>query len=181
MSRNVRIVLLCEDRQHETFVRRFLLRHGWNLRDFRVELSPHGRGSAEQFVREQFPRELQAIRAKGDENVRLIVMIDGDDKGVNIRRDTLNAACEAQSITAPGATDKVLICVPTWNIETWFAFLDGHEVDESVSDYPRLARERDCAVYAERLAEICRDKLPSPTLPQSLNDSCIQYNRLFDV
>ena len=181
MSRKVRIVLLCEDRQHETFVKRFLRRDGWNLRDFRVALSPQGRGSAEQFVRERFPSELQAIRAKGDEQVRLIVMIDGDDKGVNIRRDTLNAACEAQNITAPGATDKVLICIPTWNIETWFACLDGHEVDESVSDYPRLARVRDCDAHAERLAEICRDKLPSPTLPPSLNDSCIQYNRLFDV
>ena len=37
MSRSVRIVLLCEDRQHETFVKRFLCKHGWSLRDFRVQ------------------------------------------------------------------------------------------------------------------------------------------------
>ncbi len=181
MSRNVRIVLLCEDRQHETFIKRFLRRDGWNLRDFRVALSPQGRGSAEQFVREQFPRELEAIRAKGDEHVRLIVMIDGDDKGVNARRDSLNAACEAQAITAPGETDNVFICVPTWSIETWFAFLAGGEVEESFSGYPRLTRVRDCAVHVETLAEICSGQSQSPPLPPSLEDSCIQYNRLFDL
>jgi len=180
VSRKVRIVLLCEDRQHETFVKRFLRRDGWNLRDFRVVLSPQGRGSAEQFVRERFPHELQAVRTKRGERVWLIVMIDGDDKGANARRESLNAACEAQGITAPSETDNALICVPTWSIETWFAFLDGREVDESVSDHPRLDRVRDCAVHAERLAEICRDKLPGPTLPPSLEDSCTQYTRLFN-
>ena len=181
MSRNVRIVLLCEDRQHETFVKRFLRRDGWNLRDFRVALSPQGRGSAEQFVREQFPRELQAIRAKGNEHVRLIVMIDGDDKGVNARRDSLNAACEAQTLRTIGEADNVLICVPTWSIETWFAFLDGGEVEESISGYRRLTRVRDCAVHVEILAEICRGQSQSPPLPPSLEDSCIQYNRFFDL
>jgi len=180
VTRNVRVVLLCEDRQHETFVKRFLYRGGWHLRDFRVVLSPQGRGSAEQFVRERFPSELQAIRAKGDEHVRLIVMIDGDDKGINTRRASFNAACEAQNIPAPGETDNVLICVPTWNIETWFSFLDGREVEESVSDYPRLMRVRDCDAHAEELAEICRAKHQSRPLPPSLEDSCIQYNRLFD-
>ena len=181
MSRNVRIVLLCEDRQHETFVRRFLKKNGWTVRDCRVVLSPQGRGSAEQFVRERFPSELQAIRAKGDEHVRLIVMIDGDDKGINARRASFNVACGAQGITALGETDNVLICVPTWNIETWFAFLEGGEVEESFSDYPRLARLRDCDAHAEKLAEICRGQSQSPPLPPSLDDSCIQYNRLFDL
>ena len=98
MSRSVRIVLLCEDRQHETFVRRFLRRDGWDLRNIRVQIAPHGRGSAEQFVREQFPKELQAVRSKRNERVRLIVMIDGDDKGVRARRVSLDDACTAGAV-----------------------------------------------------------------------------------
>lgn len=179
MSRSVRIVLLCEDRQHETFVKRFLGKHGWSLRDFRVQKAPHGRGSAEQFVREQFPRELQAVRAKGQERVRLIVMIDGDDQGVAGRRASLDDACERHGIAAPGDADNVFICVPTWSIETWFAFLDGQDVDETTRGYQRLALVRDCDAHAERLVEICRGQRESPPLPPSLEDACDRYQDLF--
>lgn len=179
MSRNVRIILLCEDSQHESFVRQFLDSSGWNLRDIRVEKSPQGRGSAEQFVREQFPKELRAIRSKRGERVWLIVMIDGDDKGVAARRASLNEACEARGIPACGEADNVLICVPTWNIETWFAFLAGEDVEESRSDYPRLPRVRDCAAHAERLVEVCRGQSTSRPVPPSLEDTCAQYQRLF--
>lgn len=179
MSRNVRIVLLCEDRQHEAFVTRFLRRDGWTLRDIRVEMSPQGRGSAEQFVRERFPTELQAVRSKGGERVRLVVMIDGDRQGVAGRRSALEAGCEARGIDAPSEDDNALICVPTWSIETWFAFLGGENVDESTSGYPRLARVRDCGLHVDRLVEICRGRRDGPSLPPSLQDACEQYERLF--
>ena len=44
MSRSVQLVLLCEDSQHETFVRRFLDRAGWSTR-LRWK-APKGQGSA---------------------------------------------------------------------------------------------------------------------------------------
>ena len=160
-------------------MKRFLRGDGWNLRDIRVEMSPHGRGSAEQFVRERFPKELQAVRAKGTERVRLIVVVDGDDKGVAGRRASLDSACAAHGVASAGDTDNVLICVPTWNIETWLAFLDGEDVDESRRDYPRLARVRDCDAHVEKLVEICRGQRHSPPLPPSLEDTCVQYQRLF--
>jgi hypothetical protein len=50
--RRVKIVLLCEDSQHEAFARRFLGGMGWNTREIRVEKSPSAGGSAEQWVRE---------------------------------------------------------------------------------------------------------------------------------
>ena len=59
MKRTVQIVLLCEDAQHETFVRRFLSETGWETRAMRVEKAPAGRGSAEQYVRRQFPRDIE--------------------------------------------------------------------------------------------------------------------------
>ncbi len=57
--RRVKIVLLCEDSQHEAFARRFLKGMGWNTRELRVEKSPSASGSAEQWVREEFPNELR--------------------------------------------------------------------------------------------------------------------------
>ena len=38
-KRRVQIVILCEDNQHEAFIRRFLKGMGWNNREFRVEKS----------------------------------------------------------------------------------------------------------------------------------------------
>jgi hypothetical protein len=55
----VKITLLCEDSQHGAFVRRFLKGMGWNTREIRVEKSPAATGSAEQWVREMFPKELE--------------------------------------------------------------------------------------------------------------------------
>jgi hypothetical protein len=43
VSRQVQLVLLCEDRQHEAFVRRFLKAMGWETRAMRVERTPGGR------------------------------------------------------------------------------------------------------------------------------------------
>ncbi len=64
MSRRVQIVLLCEDTQHEACLRRFLSAMGWETRTMRVEKAPGGRGSADQFVRREFRRELKAHRTR---------------------------------------------------------------------------------------------------------------------
>ena len=179
MSRNVRIVLLCEDAQHEAFAKKLLVTLGWHLRDFRVERSPSGRGSAEQYVRERFPIELRGVRSKRGERAYLVVMIDGDDKGVAGRRASLAAACAERQILPPSDADQVLVCVPTWNIETWLAYLDGEVADESKGDYPRLDRPRDCGPHVESLADMCRRSTLRPPRPPSLEDTCIQYQHVF--
>lgn len=179
MARNIRVVILCEDRQHETFIRRFLKLQRFNRRNLRVEKSPQGRGSGEQFVRERFPVELKALRSKGAEHVYLIVMTDGDSRGVAARNSTLAAACGEHGIAPPGASERVLVCVPTWNIETWFAYLRGEAVDERHDDYPKYERESDCATEVETLAEMCRSRDLRQPSPPSLNDACADYQRVF--
>ena len=179
MSRNVRITLLCEDAQHEAFCKRLIRRLGWNLRNFRVERSPSGRGSAEQYVRARFPTELQALRSKGGEKAYLVVMIDGDDKGVAERRASLDTACAERQIAPSGDADQVLISVPSWNIETWLAYLDGQVVEESRRDYPRLDRPRDCLPHVRTLADMCSQNTLRLPCPPSLEDTCIQYRRVF--
>jgi len=80
MRRNVRLVLLCEDKQHDAFARRFLAKAGWSKRQIRALPLSQGRGAAEKRVRDQFPDELSEYRRRRD-HIRqaVIVMLDGDN------------------------------------------------------------------------------------------------------
>lgn len=179
MNRSVRIVIVCEDQQHEAFLRRSFKKMGWTLRHLRPEVSPPGQGSAEQFVHDRFPVELKALRARAGERVYLVVMVDGDAEGVAARKDSLNAACEKQGVHPPRATDRVLVCVPTWNIETWLAYLGGEAVDEAKNDYPRLDRPKDCVPLVNSFVEMCRQKNLREPAPPSLKEACLGYWRVF--
>ena len=170
--RRVGIVLLCEDLQHEVFIRRFLKKR--RLVVDRVAKCPGG--SAEQFVRERCPLELQALRQRHASTV-LIVVIDGDSEGVQRRRDSLAAACRAANVEDRTAADPVVIIVPTWNIETWLACLAGDSVDETKGDYPRLSRESDCQLQVEALAAMCEQGRLRTPAPASLQDACSEYER----
>jgi hypothetical protein len=176
VSRSVQLVLLCEDTQHETFARRFLEKAGWSTRRLRVVKAPPARGSAVQFIRERFPIELSAYRSNRNRvTLALVVMIDGDKTGVAGRIKELTAVCEAQGMKPREDDEHVLIIVPTWNIETWLAYLDGADVDENKGDYPRLARPRDCQRHVDQLHEMCvREELRQPA-PASLEAACEEY------
>ncbi len=150
------------------------------MRDLRVERAPSGRGSAEYFVRDRFPDELQLVRSKRGEQAYVIVMVDGDADGVGKRKASLGTACEERDVAPPGSRDHVLICVPTWNIETWLAYLGGEGVDETNKGYPRLSRARDCAPLVNKLVNMCnKGSLREPT-PASLVETCVDYQRVFD-
>ncbi len=74
----VSIVLLCEDSQTNSFVRRFLRRRGFDHRDITTLPLPGGSGSGEQWVRERYPDQLRAIRGK--QAAYLIVVTDADTR-----------------------------------------------------------------------------------------------------
>ena len=176
MSRTVQLVLVCEDRQHETFVRRFLKKAGWSARCLRVEIAPRGRGAADQFVRERFPKELRAYRTHRHRVARgLVVMVDGDQQGVAGRHNELARACEGEGVQPRKPDEQVAIIVPTWNIETWFAYLEGEGVDEGRKDYPRLNRPRDCQRHVEQLYEMCQQGELREPAPHSLKAACDEY------
>ena len=172
----VRIVLLCEDSQHEAFVRRFLKYRSFRRRDIRTVALPDGRRSGEQWVRERYPVELRAIRSV--QNAYLIVVTDADNHSTEARRAQLEGECERQGVPGRQGGDRVVVIVPRRNIETWLAWLDGSNVDEC-GRYPRLPRERDCATHARRLYDMCHEaqRLREP-VPPSLRESCEEYRRL---
>ena len=172
----VRITLLCEDSQTDTFARRFLRHRKFRGRDIRTLPLPHGTGSGEQWVRQRYPVELWAIRAV--QNAYLIVVTDAEIGSTQARRAQLKAECEREGIPRRREDDRVLVIVPRRNIETWLAYLEGKDVDES-SSYPRLSRKGDCAAHAERLHEMCHEaqRLREPA-PPSLREACVEYRKL---
>ena len=175
-KRRVKIVLLCEDSQHEAFIRRFLKGMGWNTREIRVEKSPSALGSAEQWVREKFPHELMAYRQRQLRAASaLIAMIDADKKAVQDRINEFGEVCNSMQIAFRAAEEAVAIAVPKRNIETWIHFLDGGAVDENTS-YPKLGRERGCRPAVDRLVQLCRSTGLTPNAPQALATACDEYN-----
>lgn len=173
--RRVRIVLLCEDSQHEAFTRRFLEGMGWNMRELRVEKGPAARGSAEQWVKGKFPAELKVYRQRRQLAASgLIAMIDADMGEVQDRIREFEAACDAKQIPFRTDVETVAIVVPKRNIETWIHYLNGHQVNEQ-DDYPKLDRERGCKPAVNNLVQLCKSTGLTGNAPRSLAVACNEY------
>jgi len=176
-KRRVQYVLVCEDQQHESFVRRFLkrskrLRHNDTIR---VERAPFGRGAADRFVLDTFVEELRRGRISHVDRT-LLVMVDGDKWGLAGRMRQLNDECDAQGVPARTDADRVAIFIPTWKIETWFAYLDGQDVQEDRKDYPKLAEPSQCQRHVDRLVRMCTAGRLSEPAPDTLHVACKEYN-----
>ena len=166
-----KITVLCEDKQHEAFIRRFFKRR--KQRPYFVQRP--GGGAGDQFVRDSYPVYLDAVRKRGG---ILVVMIDGDNYGIEQRDRQMNEACRQRRILPRNSGDKIAIFVPTRNIETWFAYLDGKGVNET-DTYPRLERQRECSRHVNALAQMCAQGILRTPLPASLQAACHEYQRVF--
>jgi hypothetical protein len=121
-------VILCEDESHRRFVERLLKALGVATSNDHSEPSPPSKGSAEQFVREQFPKWQTTCHSYG---WRLIVVTDADTGTTAERRSTL------------GTVDaSTLVLIPKRAIETWFARLRGdaglNETDSFESKFSKV-------------------------------------------
>ena len=144
---------------------------------------------------EKYPEQLKAIRQRP--NAYLIVVIDADDGTIDKRHRDLEEACTNPSQLAHGKDkdrpaippipprnekiDKnVLHIIPRMNIETWFAYLDNQNVNES-TDYKNNIET--CAAkireYADNLFGMCHraQRLRDPA-PPSLQTACQEYRKL---
>ena len=178
----VKIILLCEDRQTQSFVRNFLKHRNFKDHDFTILCASRAsKGSAEQWVRKKYPKQLNAIRSK--KNAYLIVVIDADTHTIDDRRKQLGEACEDNKpnkipLRNHRTDTNVLHIIPRRNIETWLAYLDGMDVDESTV-YPKLEHEGDCRKHARRLYDMChRDQSLREPAPLSLQEACKEYRKL---
>jgi hypothetical protein len=175
-ARRVKIVLVCEDSQHEAFTRRFLTGMGWNTRELRVEKSPSASGSAEQWGKAKFPNELMTYRQRRQRVASaLIAMIVADSKDVQDRIDEFEDECNSMQIPFRANDEAVAIAVPRRNIETWIHYLDGESVNEQ-DDYLKLGRERRCKPGVNNLLQMCKSTGLEADAPPALATACDEYN-----
>ena len=170
------IILLCEDKLTDSFVRRFLKHRNFSGRDIRTLPLPAGSQSGEQWVRQRYPNELKVVRQKQD--TFLIVVTDADNFSTEVRRAKLKAECERQKVPPKNDNDSVIQIIPRRNIETWLAYLDGSEVDECKL-YSKFNYESNYKEHAKQLYNMCHkeQKLREPA-PPSLLEACEEYRKL---
>jgi hypothetical protein len=153
-------------------------------RDIREIIAPAGQGCGEQWVREQYPRELQIIR-KTKEN--LMVCTDADCLSVSDRIKRLDAECMNANIPVKTINDTAALIIPKRNIETWIEYLHGKKGDEK-TDYAKPKHSADkgrCERAAQALDEYCRKlsqtppQMPNSPFPDSLRQACREADRIF--
>lgn len=166
-----KITVLCEDKQHESFIRRFLKKR--NRKIYAVTRTDAGAG--DQFVRDNYPAQLDAIRKRGG---ILVVMIDGDNYSIEQRQKRMDEACREKGVSPRSLSDKVAVFVPMRNIETWLAYLDGEDVNETAT-YPRLEREGECQRHVNVLDQMCIEENLRTPVPASLEAACREYDNVF--
>lgn len=131
-----RLHVLCEDSLHQRFVESLADKWGIGPRQRRIDASPAARGSASQYVLDHYTAAVKRWRAeRHDENVGLLVLVDGDEQGLVQRRRQLDQKLREASMAAISASDPVAVFVPTWHIETWLAWLCGHRPVDELTRY----------------------------------------------
>ena len=107
-----------------------------------------------------------------------MAMIDGDRHDLEERHKQMDEACAQAGIAPRAPSDNVAVLVPRRNIETWFAYLDGEEVDET-TEYPKLGSQKECRRHVDALWEMCtKDQKLRPPSPPSLEAACEEYKNL---
>jgi hypothetical protein len=151
---------------------------GWNIRELRVKKSPSAGGSAEQWVRQEFPVELRVYRQRRQRAASaLIAMIDADTKDVKDRIEEFEDKCKSMQIPFRDSDEAVAIVVPKRNIETWIHYLNRESVNEE-DNYPKLDQERSCKLAMNHLVGLCKSTGIKPDAPPALAAACEEYCRI---
>ncbi|WP_437960633.1 hypothetical protein WME76_13950 [Sorangium sp. So ce119] len=139
----VRLIVLYEDRAHDSFLRRFFKKHPGHGR-VRFEKCVDSSG-----VLKRLGAEVDALRSqKHQQNLGLVVVIDADEKGLSHRLGELDARIGAD--TSDGrrtVTERIALVVPALEIETWYVHLcdpSARPVDET-KDYKTSPTWRELA------------------------------------
>ena len=142
MSLSVRWHLLCEDRAQE----RFFVSLGLKVlgsRPQRIFVPPRGEGAAWGWVLGQYPERMRLHpRRYPTENVALMVGVDGDSEGWELRKRRFDDELRKSAMALRTESERVAILSPTWSIETWLAVLcKWSPVDAPIGEGRTVKRE----------------------------------------
>jgi hypothetical protein len=139
MSKTSLTIILLEDDHHKMLIYRHLRNCGAGHHQIRIELSPAGEGSAENWVRKRFVKETRAYRSRWARTA-LIVMIDADSYDVMDRLAQLDQALRENGDPTVGKDERIARLIPKRNVETWILCMNGQAVDEE-TDYKRTRND----------------------------------------
>jgi hypothetical protein len=182
-ARASEVVLLCEDKQHEVFVYRYLSRLGYGRHSIRITNSPAGRGAGDAFVLSAFVRELVACRTRDKRaKTSLVVIQDADMIDTAKRLLAFSTRLASEQIPAIADDEPVVLLIPKRNIETRIHALEGEIVDE-IQKYSRLdGHERDCDSSVAKLFEARNSNQDADVAwPPSLQRGYVELARLHAV
>jgi hypothetical protein len=135
MSKPSFVIVIVEDEHHEMLVRRYLKKRGMGPHQVTFVQSPSGEGSAEQWVRTRFAKEVRAYRNRqARAETALILVIDADTHTVRGRLTQLDRALREGGVQAVRNDEQIARVVPKRNVETWILCLNEQAVDEE-TDY----------------------------------------------
>lgn len=147
-SRGTRIRVLCEDGQHEAFVRR-LLEDVFHIdrRAIDVEKAPKGEGAASSWVVRRYNDKVVSAhrQTRNQRGLGFVVMVDGDNVGFKDRLAALQSEKRAPE-------DRIAMLAPTWSIETWILWLRGEAVGEGEQTKGRLSSDEFRRVLKDAIA-----------------------------
>lgn len=187
MSNPSWIYVLVEDQRHRQFVYRYLARAGYDSRQMTIELAPSGKGSAEQWVRENFARQVGKCRSRNSRaRTVMLLLLDVDVERLPVRLGALNEALiQSGQAQIDELSDPIARLLPKRNIETWILCLNSGAVDE-VKDY-KHSRTKDqwnalMPSAAERFYEIQKNQGMYPgSLIESLVHGIREVRRAFSM
>jgi hypothetical protein len=152
--REVRVVVLFEDKAHKSFMMRLVDR--LKLTPVRFEPCRDSTG-----VLRSLGPEVNALRAKSyQKNLGLIAVIDADEKGLAGRVDELRARIADDTGEGRAAAERIALVVPAREIEAWYVHLccpAARPVDELRDDYKSTPEwkglERDLGAAAKQAVQ----------------------------
>lgn len=179
-------IVLAEDETHQNFVRRYLQRlWGRDFNDHKIRWSKpqKGRGSGEQHVRTEYPKEVKACRSLGTRvSALLIVIVDADKRTADERRRQLTDSLSAAGIPPRDDADSFVVLIPKRHVETWIRALMQETVDED-TDYTKSSYSsptpEEIKSATETLYAWTRPNAQlGPTSPPSLTASIPEWKRI---
>jgi hypothetical protein len=185
-KRGVRITIVVEDEALERFTRNVLMAIGFSRHELTVSPYPVGRGSAKDWVDQQYVAEVRKLRARPGENVGLVVGTDADELTLPARHSRLAESLTRAAVAARKTDERIVLWIPKWNVETWILLLTGDRHDENGvlrgedRNYKHQAKKPDFAAVAGQFIDqyrAIRDGKPVPTLP-SLHAAYVETQRL---
>jgi hypothetical protein len=105
-----------------------LVNSGIHPRKIDIQQSIAGRGSAKQWVSNQFAQSAEACRRRNSKAATsLLVMMDADQLSVAKCMSDLDAAlATANQPKLDAARDPIARLIPKWSIETWILYLSSN-------------------------------------------------------